>query len=71
MNADQALAVQDHQALAVQAVSERNEARFEAALQAGWVIRRDPVRLEFTAAREVHVARTLDELLNTIEAARD
>jgi hypothetical protein len=71
VNADQALAAQDHRVLAAQAVSERNETRFEAALQAGWVIRRDPVRLEFTAAREVHVARTIDELLDAIEASGD
>jgi hypothetical protein len=53
-----------------QAQVDQQDARVEAALRAGWAIRRDPVRLEFTAARELHVARTLDELLDEIEAAR-
>lgn len=43
--------------------------RIEAAEQAGWVIRRDPVRLEFTAARELHTSRTLDGLLGQVEAS--
>jgi hypothetical protein len=51
------------------AATDAQRERMETALQAGWVIRRDPVRLEFTAAREVHTARTLDELLDAIEAA--
>jgi hypothetical protein len=46
------------------------QARVDAALQAGWAIRHDPLRGEFTAARELQVGRTLDELLGKIEAAR-
>jgi hypothetical protein len=49
--------------------AERQQARVDGALQAGWSFRRDPVRMEFTAARELHTARTLDELLDEIEAA--
>jgi hypothetical protein len=45
------------------------QARVDAALQAGWVIRHDPLRGEFTAAREMHVGRTLDDLLEKIESA--
>jgi hypothetical protein len=52
-----------------QALAERQDARVEAALPAGWSIRCDPVRLEFTAAREMLTARTLDELLDAIEGA--
>jgi hypothetical protein len=52
-----------------QALAERQAARVEAALRAGWAIRADPVRLEFTAAREMLTARTLDELLDAIEGA--
>jgi hypothetical protein len=48
--------------------AERQQARVDAALQAGWVIRLDPVRGEYLAAREVHVTRTLDELLGKIES---
>lgn len=48
---------------------ERQGARVDAALQAGWVIRHDPVRLEWTAAREMVKARTLDKLLDAIEEA--
>jgi hypothetical protein len=47
----------------------RRQARVDAALQAGWVIRHDPLRSEFTAAREMHVGRTLDDLLEKIECA--
>jgi len=49
--------------------AEEQDARVEAALRAGWAIRRDPVRLEFTAAREMLTARTLDELLDAIDEA--
>ena len=45
------------------------QARVDAALQAGWVIRHDPLRGEFTAARDMHVGRTLDDLLEKIESA--
>jgi hypothetical protein len=55
----------------LRAEEERRQARVDAALEAGWAIRRDPVRLEFTAARELHTARTLDELLDVIEAGGD
>lgn len=48
---------------------QRRQARVDSALQAGWSIRLDPVRLEFTAARELHTARTLDELLDAVEGA--
>lgn len=51
------------------AAEERRQARVDAALQAGWQIKRDPVRLEYTAARELVTARTLDGLLDAIEAA--
>lgn len=47
----------------------RRQARVDAALQAGWVIRHDPLRGEFTAARELQVGRTLDELLDQVESA--
>lgn len=50
------------------AASDAERERLDAALRAGWVIRFDPVRLEFTAAWEVHVARTLPELLGAVEA---
>lgn len=49
----------------------RRQARVDAALRAGWVIRHDPVRGEFSAAREVHVGRTLDEMLAKIEDVGD
>lgn len=45
----------------------RRQARVDAALRDGWVIRQDPFRGEFSAAREVHVGRTLDEMLDKIE----
>lgn len=51
-------------------LSVKQDARVEGALRAGWRLHYDPARLEFTA-RELHVARTLDELLNTIEAPGD
>jgi hypothetical protein len=47
----------------------RRQARIDAALQAGWVIRHDPLRGEFTAARELHVGRTIDDLLAAVESA--
>lgn len=47
----------------------RRQARVDAALQAGWVIRHDPLRCEFTAAWELYVGRTLDDLLQKIENA--
>jgi hypothetical protein len=49
-------------------LAELQDARVEEALQAGWAIRYDPVRLEYTAAREMLTARLLDELLDGIEA---
>lgn len=48
---------------------ERQVERIEAALAAGWILRYDPVRGERVAAREVLTARTLDGLLDAIEAA--
>lgn len=54
---------------AEQLAQENRDARVDAALRAGWVIRRDPVRLEWIAAREMVQTRTLDELLDAIEAA--
>jgi hypothetical protein len=48
---------------------ERVQQRADAAMQAGWVIRFDPDRLEYRASRELHTARTLEALLNAIEAA--
>ena len=59
----------EHSLSLLQEQAQRQAARVEAALRAGWAIRRDPVRLEFTAAREMHTARTLDELLDAIEAS--
>lgn len=59
MSADQALA---------QAMTGKQQARVEAAMKAGWAFRFDPVRLEYAAARMLHVDRTLDGLLDTIEA---
>jgi hypothetical protein len=53
----------------LRAEEERRQARVDAALQAGWSIRRDPVRGEFAAARELLVTRTLDDLLDAIEAS--
>jgi hypothetical protein len=51
-----------------QAQVDQQDARVDAALQAGWSIRHDPVRGEYLAARELVTSRTLDELLNVIEA---
>ena len=52
---------------AARLAEERRQAEVDAALQAGWVIRHDPERGEFTAARELLTARTLDDLLGKIE----
>lgn len=54
---------------AARLAAERRDARIDAALLAGWSIRRDPVRLEYTASREMVTARTIDELLDAIEGA--
>lgn len=51
-----------------QAQEERRQARVDAALQAGWVIRYDPDRLEYRGSRELLTARLLDGLLDAIEA---
>lgn len=53
----------------LQAAADRRQARVDAALQAGWAIRWDPLRGEFSAARELVTARELDELLDAVEAA--
>jgi hypothetical protein len=45
------------------------QARVDRALQAGWVIRYDPLQDEYTGAREMYTARTLDQLLDAIEGA--
>jgi hypothetical protein len=58
-------------AQAARVAAERRDARLDAALLAGWSIQRDPVRLEYTAAREMVTARTMDELLDAIEEARE
>ena len=47
-------------------LSVRQDARVEEALRAGWRLHYDPMRGEFTAARELHTARTLDGLLDMI-----
>lgn len=57
------------QADADRLAAEWQSARTEAALQRGWSIRHDPVRGEFTAAREMVTARTLDGLLDQVEEA--
>lgn len=49
--------------------SEARTTRTDRALQAGWAIRFDWMRLEYAAARELLTARTLDELLDAIEGA--
>lgn len=59
MSADHALS---------QAMTQDQRDRAAAAMRAGWAFRFDPVRLEFTAARELLVDRTLDGLLGKIEA---
>lgn len=51
--------------------AERRSARIDAALQAGWALRFDPVRLEHSAARELVTARTMDELLDAIEGPQE
>jgi hypothetical protein len=51
------------------AATDAERERMDAALQSGWVFRYDPLRLEFTAAREMHTARKLGELLDVIEAS--
>ena len=48
---------------------EERQARVDAALQAGWVIRWDPDRLEYRASRELLTARALDGLLDAIKEA--
>lgn len=58
-------------AKAARRAAERRDARIDAALQAGWSIRRDPVRLEYTAAREMLTGRTMDDLLDAIERAQE
>ncbi len=52
---------------ALAAAADARSERTERALQAGWAIRYDPMRDEYTAARELHAARTLDGLLDAIE----
>lgn len=54
---------------AQQLAADRQDARVEAAIRAGWVIRHDPERLEYRASRELLTARTLDDLLSRIEGA--
>lgn len=49
------------------AATDAERERMAAAERAGWTIRRDPMRAEFTAARELHTARTLAALLDAIE----
>ena len=46
----------------------RQNARLRAAIDAGWILRIDPIRLEYSAAREMLTARTADDLLDMIEA---
>jgi hypothetical protein len=50
------------------AQAELEQARVDAAIQAGWVIRWDPDRLEYRASRELLTARTLEDLLDMIGA---
>lgn len=47
---------------------EAEQARADRAMQAGWVIRFDPDRLEYRASRELLTARSLGLLLDEIEA---
>ena len=54
-----------------QVLVDEQDARVDAALQAGWTIRFDPVRGEYLAARELVTSRKLDELLDEIEARSD
>jgi hypothetical protein len=51
------------------AATDAERERMELAFRAGWSVRYDPMRDEFTAARELHTARKLGELLDVIEAA--
>jgi hypothetical protein len=53
----------------VPAATDAERERMEMAFRAGWSIRYDPLRLEFTAARELRKSRTLAELLDAVEAA--
>ena len=54
----------------VQAQHERQDTRLLAAVRAGWLFRFDPVRLEYTAARELHVSKDLDALLDALGVPR-
>ena len=47
----------------------RLQARVDAAMRRGWVIRYDVTQDEYTAAREVLTARTVAGLLDAIEGA--
>jgi hypothetical protein len=49
---------------------EAEQARADKAMQAGWVIRFDPDRLEYRASRELLTARSLGALLDEIDAHR-
>jgi hypothetical protein len=51
------------------AATDAERERMELAMRAGWSFRYDPLRDEFTAARELHTARKLSELLDVVEAA--
>lgn len=44
------------------AATDAERRRIKAAMQAGWAFRYDPVRMEFTAARELHTSRKLGEI---------
>lgn len=46
----------------------RRAVRLQEAVDAGWVLRFDPVRLEYVASREMLTARSADALLDLIEA---
>jgi len=59
----------DEEAAGRAALDAVRPARIEAALQAGWLFRYDPLRDEFTAAREMHTGRSVDKLLDAIERA--
>lgn len=50
------------------AAAARQNARLRAAIDAGWVIRIDPVRMEYVASRETLTARSADALLDMIDA---
>lgn len=49
---------------------EQEQARVDIAMQAGWTIRWDPDRLEYRAAKELHTARSVGELLDKIGVSR-